>query len=153
MFAYRASTSFIPLSSTSTVVDALPVTQSGNYVVNATATTIKDFSGLYVACRIVDASSRGSVLSPTPFMYNNTNSTYGTIAVDGAMRSERVGSTIEERCKTDAPRSRVSALDATMDDVLVTRASSPAAPTRKPTNTFQNPAPAPSSGSTDRVGG
>jgi hypothetical protein len=156
-FAYRFNSSPIAIGSvSSTVVDALPVPRSGNYMVNATATTIQGGSSSHVGCRLVDVSRNGAVVSETPWMYNVAKpQAYGTIAVDGAMPSVGVTSTIEERCLWFSPKWFAEAEGATMGDVLVTEVSAPPqAPTRKtPTNTFRAPTSTESGGKSNRVGG
>jgi hypothetical protein len=134
-------------------------TSSGTYIVNATATGLKSASGGYLACRVLDASSsRGGLFSATPWAYNNTDFTYGTMAVGGEMNvTARAGSTIEERCQTNviSGGGTAAVLDATLDGTLVNRVNGAvrAGGTRRPVQTFVKPVGPPTRGAKDRVGG
>jgi len=67
----------------------------------------------------VDVSLRsGGVFSATPWAYNNTAFTLGTMAENGAIDNGR-SSNIQERCQTNVASQGVSVLDATMTGTLV----------------------------------
>jgi hypothetical protein len=148
---YRTSTS--PLSignSVSTTVAEITPTQAGFYVVNATAVGFKDASDGFLTCRIVDVNSAGTTFSATPWGYDNVPKNFATMAEDG-ITSERAGSTIQERCETDAPTGTV-VQDATMTATLLSGAPAASARMgkhRNPVNHFVK-VPAPSQGRSDR---
>jgi hypothetical protein len=155
MYDYRYSNAPITIGSTSTVVAAVGVSSSGNYLVAATATGLKDASDGYLVCRVTDVSSSGGVFAATPYGYNNAGFTFGTMAEDGAMFAS-FRNAIEEQCKTNVPGAGVSVLDATLTANLVNTVSGSARVnpgSRKPINSYVGPSAKPTRGKDDRVGG
>ena len=103
----------------STVVASIAPAVGGGFLVQGTATGQKFSSGGFLACRLVDESLRtGSLSSPTPYGYNNTGFTYGTMAENGALIAS-ASDPIQERCLTNAS-SGASVITATITDTLVT---------------------------------
>ena len=147
------------VGSTSTVVASTAPSNSSQFIVNATATGIKSASGGYLACRVLDASSsRGGLFSATPWTYNNTAFTYGTMAVGGELNpTARAGSTIQERCKTNviSGGGTATVLTATLTATSVSHVNGPerANTARRPVQTFTKPTGPPTKGAQDRVGG
>ena len=103
----------------STVVASIAPAVGGGFLVQGTATGQKFSSGGFLACRLVDESLRtGSLSSPTPYGYNNTGFTYGTMATGGDMFAS-ASDPIQLRCLTNAS-SGASVITATINDTLVT---------------------------------
>ena len=123
---------------------------AGRYLINATATGIKDASDGYLICRILDVGPGGSTYSATPWGYNNTAFTYGTLAEGGAVFN-LPGSTVQERSATNVT---ANVLDATMTGTQISQlnpsSASQANRTRQPVNRFTVPAGTPTKGAQDR---
>ena len=106
-------------SEVSTIVASIAPAVGGAFIVNGTATGQKFSSGGFLACRLVNESLRtGSLFSPTPYGYNNTGFTYGTMATGGDMFAS-ASDPIQLRCLTNAS-SGASVITATINDTLVT---------------------------------
>jgi hypothetical protein len=123
--------------------------------VQATATGQKFSSGGFLVCRIVNESLRtGSLFSPTPYAYNNTGFTYGTMAENGAMFAS-ASDPIQERCLTNVS-SGASVITATITDELVNSLNGAISrPHARIAHQFNrnNPLPKAVRGGAQRVGG
>jgi Collagen triple helix repeat (20 copies) len=144
----------IGIGGAATVVAAVGVSSSGEYVVAGTATGIKNASDGYLICRVVDVSSNGAVFAATPWGYNNTAFTYGTMAENGGMFAS-FRNIIEEQCETNVASAGVSVITATLtatlaDDIDGTTRAKPGS--RKPINSYLGPAARPRRGKSDRPG-
>jgi hypothetical protein len=99
------------------------------------ATGFKSSSGGFLACRLLTVSRSGHTFSSTPYGFNNTGFTAGTMAETGVMSVTR-SSVLQERCVTNAAGATV--LDAALTDVQVNAHVGPFARvhTRTPHNVF-----------------
>jgi hypothetical protein len=127
---------------TSTVVASIAPAVAGRFIVDGTATGQKFSSGGFLACRLINESLRtASLFSPTPYGYNNTGFTYGTMAETGTMTAS-ASDPIQERCITNVT-SGASVITAGMTDILVNSlngaAVKPAMEHRRPANKFVVP--------------
>jgi hypothetical protein len=129
--------------SVSTVVASIAPTTSGTYLVDATAAGDKPAGG-YLVCRAIGHSAFfGSLFSPTPYGFNNTASTIGTMAETGAMFGG-IFEAIQERCSTDNAGG-ATVIDAAITGTLVNTLNGAAAPNhlakkdRRPANKFVIP--------------
>jgi hypothetical protein len=143
-FDYRASTPITIPANVSTVVASIAPAVNGHYIVNGAATGQKFSAGGFLACRLLVESLRAStLLSPTPYGYNNVGSTYGTLATGGAVVAS-TSTPIQLRCLTNVAGG-ASVINAAVDDVLVASVNGVhAAPAqRTPANKFVIPKPVP----------
>jgi Collagen triple helix repeat (20 copies) len=136
-YHYNFSGATVPQSVSTVVASIVPA--GLRVIANGYAAGFKYSSGGYLVCRLIDESLRtGSTFSPTPWAYQNTGYTYGTLAETGAFYAPGgASSPIQERCLTNVGGGATVA-DAAITDVQVATYS--AAANGKPSATHRTPA-------------
>jgi hypothetical protein len=119
---YSGSSVAIPQNG-SAVVASIDPTTAGNYIVNATAVGLKAAGG-FLVCRALTESFFGGTYDSTPYGFNNTASTYGTMAETGHAFGSFF-SPIQERCYTN--QTGASVIGAGLSAILVNKLNGTAA--------------------------